>query len=212
MAVPWNLLDQASPYRYIPIHQAEKPSARTVFAVRQERGPAVKKKSAPAGIIVIILFAAWLLKSYQPAGPEPSPMDATPRSGVSFPDSESRLPPRQPDRSTFEPTEFKPYQVSGVRILDLHTGKSLNINSVDLRPALERIAAGKRNSHRNDGSVFRNSAHKLPKKPTGYYHEYVVPTDGIRGPGPQRLVIGRDGETYYTWDHYESFIELKGER
>ena len=169
----------------------------------------MKKRTTPAGIIVVIVLAAWLFKSYQPATPEPPAKEAVPRSNVSLPDNKPGQASRQ---SAFEPREFKPYQVSGVRILDLHTGRSLNIHSIDLRPILERIAAGERHPHRNDGSVFRNSAQKLPKKPTGYYREYVVPTEGIRGPGPQRGVLGKDGEVDYTWDHYVSFIEVKGER
>lgn len=171
----------------------------------------MKKKSVPTGIIIVIVLAAWLFKSYQPAAPETSPADAHASATVSFPGNEP-LRGRQPDMPPAGPREFAPYQVSGVRIVDIHTGKTVNVHTVDLRPTLERIASGVKNSHRNDGSVFRNSARKLPKQPTGYYHEYVVPTEGIRGPGPQRLVMGREGEIYYTCDHYESFIELKGER
>ena len=38
---------------------------------------------------------------------------------------------------------------------------------------------------------------------------YVVPSYGIRGPGPQRIVVGADGSWYYTPDHYDTFIRFK---
>jgi filamentous hemagglutinin len=63
--------------------------------------------------------------------------------------------------------------------------------------------------HVNDGSVFMNREGLLPEQPVGYYREYVHPTAGIDGPGRQRLVIGGGGETYYTPDHYKSFIRIR---
>jgi filamentous hemagglutinin len=48
----------------------------------------------------------------------------------------------------------------------------------------------------------------LPAKPAGFYKEYVVPTPGVKGPGPQRIVAGSDGKMYYTPDHYDSFIPI----
>ncbi|WP_407082811.1 ribonuclease domain-containing protein [Pseudomonas germanica] len=44
---------------------------------------------------------------------------------------------------------------------------------------------------------------------TRYYTEYVHPTPGIAGPGPQRIVVGKGGEMYYTADHYKTFIPIK---
>ncbi|WP_175181505.1 ribonuclease domain-containing protein [Achromobacter aegrifaciens] len=32
---------------------------------------------------------------------------------------------------------------------------------------------------------------------------------GIAGPGPQRIVVGKGGEMYYTADHYKTFIQIK---
>lgn len=80
---------------------------------------------------------------------------------------------------------------------------------VDLTPTLERIERGQRNEHRNDGSTFQNREGRLPKRPNGYYKEYVHPTPGVSGPGPQRVVLGNQGEIYYTADHYRTFRRLK---
>jgi len=79
---------------------------------------------------------------------------------------------------------------------------------VDVSATLARIKAGKLLEHRNDGSTFGNRERRLPQKPAGYYKEYVHPTPGLDGPGPQRIVVGEQGETYYTPDHYESFRRL----
>ncbi len=79
---------------------------------------------------------------------------------------------------------------------------------VDLSATIERIRAGIRHSHRNDGSVFGNRERLLPRQSRGYYKEYVHPTDGINGPGPQRIVVGEAGDWWYTPDHYASFVEL----
>lgn len=58
---------------------------------------------------------------------------------------------------------------------------------------------------RNDGVVFSNNEHLLPKEPSGYYHEYTVPTPGASTRGTRRIITGTDGTFYYTADHYEHF-------
>lgn len=80
---------------------------------------------------------------------------------------------------------------------------------VDLGPTIKRIKSGKRDSHANDGSVFGNRERRLPQKERGYYREYVVRTKGIRHAGPQRLIVGKKGEIYYTHDHYKSFQKIQ---
>jgi ribonuclease T1 len=80
---------------------------------------------------------------------------------------------------------------------------------IDLNPVLNRIKAGKRDSHANDGAVFGNRERRLPQKESGYYKEYVVRTPGVSHAGPQRVVIGKQGEIYYTSDHYNSFKRIQ---
>jgi len=80
---------------------------------------------------------------------------------------------------------------------------------IDLGATIARIERGDRDRHRNDGGVFQNREGRLPKRPRGYYREFVVRTPGMSGVGPQRLVIGRDGDAWYSSDHYRSFTRLK---
>ncbi len=89
------------------------------------------------------------------------------------------------------------------------SGRVIYIGDIDLQPTLDRIAAGKRLRFPNDGSVFQNREKRLPKQASGYYREYVVPTPGDDGPGPQRLVIGEKDEIFYTSDHYRTFRRIK---
>ncbi|WKG03729.1 ribonuclease domain-containing protein [Mycolicibacterium sp. HK-90] len=68
---------------------------------------------------------------------------------------------------------------------------------------------------RNDGVVFGNYEGRLPKHDRGYYHEYTVPTPGLKHRGKRRIVTGGSPltdppEFYYTGDHYESFCRIGG--
>ena len=49
----------------------------------------------------------------------------------------------------------------------------------------------------------------LPKRERGYYREYTVRTPGARDRGARRSVSGRDGEYYYTDDHYRTFRRIR---
>ncbi|QDT37893.1 ribonuclease domain-containing protein [Stratiformator vulcanicus] len=84
-------------------------------------------------------------------------------------------------------------------------GRTVYTGPIDVSETYQRLALRKRFPHNNDGSVFQNRERRLPRQRPGYYREYVHPTEGKRGPGPQRLVIGRAGDIWYTGDHYESF-------
>src|SRR5512147_902694 len=64
-----------------------------------------------------------------------------------------------------------------------------------------------------DGVVFGNRERLLPAKPRGYYHEYTVPTPGVKGRGARRIVCGGHAATlaecYYSGDHYQSFRKIQ---
>ena len=67
------------------------------------------------------------------------------------------------------------------------------------------IDAGGPFAYRQDGATFENRERLLPDRPTGYYREFTVPTPGVSGRGPRRIVAGANGEMYWTSDHYDSF-------
>ena len=73
------------------------------------------------------------------------------------------------------------------------------------RRTLALIRQGGPFPYNRDGVTFGNFERLLPRKTGGYYKEYTVPTPGESDRGARRIVAGKDGEKYYTPDHYESF-------
>ena len=76
---------------------------------------------------------------------------------------------------------------------------------------LAAIGSGEPLPYEQDGETFQNREGLLPERPEGYYREYTVETPGSDDRGARRLVIGEGGETYYTRDHYDSFIRIEPE-
>ena len=155
-------------------------------------------------LLALVLLALWLSRnSDQPQRqveqPAPVATDAPEEPLVEVPEQ----------RPSAEPAEAAPAaEVPNVTLRDLD-GKVVFRGTVDVQSTLDRIAAGKRLSYRNDGSTFENRERRLPRKPSGYYREYVHPTPSLAGPGPQRLVVGEQGEVYYTPDHYRTFKRIR---
>ena len=79
----------------------------------------------------------------------------------------------------------------------------------EARATLGFIRKGGPFPYDRDGIVFGNFERHLPLHERGYYREYTVPTPGLKGRGARRIVSGRDGELYYTDDHYKSFRRIK---
>ncbi|MFI9219077.1 MULTISPECIES: ribonuclease domain-containing protein [Streptomyces] len=59
--------------------------------------------------------------------------------------------------------------------------------------------------YERDGFVFGGVEGLLPRRERGDCRAYTVPTPGSDDRGARRIVIGRNGETYYTDDPYASF-------
>lgn len=77
-----------------------------------------------------------------------------------------------------------------------------------LNATLSLIQRGGPFPYKQDGAIFSNREKVLPKKPRGYYREYTVPTPGARNRGARRIVRGKAGETWYTRDHYKTFVRI----
>lgn len=78
----------------------------------------------------------------------------------------------------------------------------------DALDTLALIEAGGPYPYDQDDGVFANREGLLPDRFDGYYREYTVETPGSDDRGARRLIVGDDGEVYYTDDHYESFVEV----
>ncbi len=79
----------------------------------------------------------------------------------------------------------------------------------EARDTLTLIKKGGPYPYQRDGVVFSNFERQLPIKQRGYYHEYTVPTPKSRDRGARRIVTGRNGEYYYSDDHYETFRRIR---
>ena len=77
-----------------------------------------------------------------------------------------------------------------------------------LLATLELIERGGPFPHKQDDTTFGNRERRLPAKPRGYYREYTVPTAGVSHRGARRVVRGKSGETFYTRDHYRTFMRI----
>lgn len=76
------------------------------------------------------------------------------------------------------------------------------------REVLAAIDRGGPYDYPQDDRVFGNREGRLPQRAPGYYREYTVPTPGESDRGARRLVVGEDGDVYYTADHYRSFRQV----
>lgn len=57
---------------------------------------------------------------------------------------------------------------------------------------------------------FENAEGRLPRRARGYYVESDVwPRRDGASRGAERLVFGREGEVWYTGDHYDTFTRLR---
>ncbi|MBS0260874.1 MAG: hypothetical protein JSS02_02870 [Planctomycetes bacterium] len=142
---------------------------------------------------------------------DPSQVELAGAVGSQPADKSAKEDPDSAARAAAEKSTEKPkYKVAKVTLKD-QRGKVIYSGPVDLTPTITRIHAGTRLSFPHDGVVFQNRERRLPRQERDYYHEYVHPTDGVKGPGPQRIVTGKNGEIYYTFDHYNSFLQWDDE-
>ncbi|HRE25630.1 MAG TPA: ribonuclease domain-containing protein [Anaerolineales bacterium] len=172
--------------------------------------PTIEKPGLPRelrliGLVILLIFAvvsAW--QGMSPDTPdarvEPTPSTA-PRATEAEAEPEAAATPQSE-------TPADDLVVPGMSIYD-QDGDLVYQGDINLAPTFDRIDRGESDPHDNDGAVFQNREGLLPEKERGYYREYVVRTPGLDSVGPQRLVLGAEGEAYYTPDHYASFIRIR---
>jgi ribonuclease T1 len=91
------------------------------------------------------------------------------------------------------------------------------VGLAELPPEVREVSAAIRTGgpfrFERDGVVFGNRERILPDQPRGYYHEYTVPTPGMKSRGARRIVCGgpkrAPSACYYTADHYQSFRRIR---
>ena len=175
-------------------------------------------------IVVLGLYVAWKSSQQPAARPGPAPAEQQAQEAAQeSPPSEAKAEKKTTETTASEtesdkavdaktaasPQAAKKLQtlIPKVTVRD-QDGKVVFRGDVDVAPTLQRIERGEKLRFSHDGIVFENREQRLPKKGAGYYHEYVHPTAGQEGPGPQRIIQGKGGETFYTHDHYRTFQRL----
>jgi ribonuclease T1 len=109
-------------------------------------------------------------------------------------------PARHPDQSTVS--------TAPARLDSSAHATALTSLPTQAQHTVALIEAGGPFPYARDGVVFANAEHHLPAHPSGYYHEYTVPTPGESDRGARRIIVGIGGEYYYTDDHYDSFVRV----
>lgn len=164
-------------------------------------------------VLIVVCGLVWAWQTYGPqAGVEPPQGRQPPAapSATSKPTAATKPTAPRPavPSSATATSKASPLLIRDVVLHD-QDGREIYRGDVDLRPTIERIRAGRKLKFPNDGSTFQNRERRLPQESSGYYREWVVPTPGESGPGPQRLVTGKEGEVWYTHDHYRSFRRIE---
>lgn len=148
------------------------------------------RQLATAAAVAVLAWAGITLPGSGDDDPQAPPSAPAPEQGEFAPDS--------PADST-EPSDQEVGETAGQIPQD---------ERAEVARVLGEIEAGNPLPYEQDGATFQNREGLLPSQPLGYYREYTVPTPGSPDRGARRLVIGEGGETYYTNDHYASFVQI----
>ena len=73
---------------------------------------------------------------------------------------------------------------------------------------VELIRSGGPFPYSEDGEIYYNREKQLPHEVDGYYHSYTVVTPGESDRGARRIITGKNGEFYYTANHYQTFRRI----
>ncbi|MGE5530594.1 MAG: ribonuclease domain-containing protein, partial [Bacteroidota bacterium] len=145
------------------------------------------------------------LSSTPQSGPTRAALQPSP-TRTRRPTSASASTPRTTRRPSATPTQRPPASARATRTPSdgLPTISEAKLPP-EARHTIALIRQGGPFPYDKDGATFGNREGLLPKRPSGYYHEYTVITPGSRDRGARRVIAGDGGELYYTDDHYDSF-------
>jgi ribonuclease T1 len=163
----------------------------------------LSRLKAALAVSLLLMAATWLAlagcSSRQPATP------ALPRSPtMQAPHVAPTAQPTKKPTATRTPSR-KPTPTVAASGLPTITFDRL---PKEARDTIRLIQRGGPFPYRQDGAVFQNREGLLPRKPSGYYHEYTVETPGSADRGARRIIAGEQDELFYTADHYASFKQV----
>lgn len=138
-----------------------------------------------AALVVVAAACAQPMSSPSSATPVPTSAVSAVPSGLATPGGSVALDPD-----------------SGLPLVDPSTLPPETTETMGL------IGVGGPFPYPQDGAVFENREGILPDADIGYYHEYTVETPGSADRGARRIVVGNQGEAYWTDDHYASFSRI----
>ena len=161
-----------------------------------------RRKTQPLVFVVValavVLTGWWQQQQSGTPAPAPSAAERSAPSAVEGPaPSTLEGAPAGPAASA-PPQESSPARLEAIPASE----------RPQLEETLRLIARGGPFPYGKDGTVFQNRENRLPARPRGYYREYTVPTPGARNRGARRVVQGKDGDTWYTSDHYKTFVRI----
>jgi ribonuclease T1 len=79
----------------------------------------------------------------------------------------------------------------------------------EARDTIALVRKGGPYPYAKDGVVFGNREGRLPAQKRGYYREFTVKTPGERTRGARRIIAGKQGDFWYTDDHYATFRRVR---
>ncbi len=169
-----------------------------------EPAPNITAPSAPAPEHPVSKFPDLGPKEKPARDQRPAPRDRTNSHAPTSTESQDSRNESRSNRNESDPRTT----IRNATIRD-QDGDVVFRGDIDLAPTLKRIDSGERLRFSNDGSTFQNREGRLPRQPPGYYREWVHPTPKLSGPGPQRVVTGKEREAYCTPDHYRTFQRIR---
>jgi ribonuclease T1 len=147
-------------------------------------------------VALAVVALGWWQQRDQPAAADDRAAASQPRRPEPIPASRTAPPPAAPQDSP--PAETAEGTLQAIPPAE----------RAAVARTLALIRQGGPFPYDRDGVTFQNREGHLPRRPSGYYREYTVPTPGAKTRGARRVVQGRDGDTWYTADHYRTFVRI----